>query len=125
MDAATRALIDEQYDAFNRADWDGLMQTYSEDVVFEQHPDIRPDATTVQGHDEVRAFYAEFREMADEIHCEPTDERELPDGRIRIDIVLSGRWRLTGLEGELEMTHIWTVANGKLAKLEVVPRDHP
>jgi ketosteroid isomerase-like protein len=125
MDAATRALIDEQYDAFNRGDWEGLMATYSPDVVFEQHPDIRPDATTVEGHDDVRAFYAEFREMADDLHVARTSERELPDGRIRIDMVLSGRWRITALEGQLEMTHIWTVANGKLAKLEVVPRDHP
>ena len=124
MDPAVRTLLDEQYDSFNRGDWDAMMATYAEDIVFEQHPEIRPDATTIEGHDQVREFYAEFREAADEIHLVREAESELPDGRIRVDISLRGRWRITGLAGQLDMTHVWTVRDGKLSRLEVVPRGY-
>jgi ketosteroid isomerase-like protein len=110
--------VRRHYDAFNRGDLEGLLEPFDEDIVFVEEPDLRPDAGTHSGIAAMRTFFEEMFEGAAEVNVEPREWIEQRD-KVIVPLRFFGRFKHTGIEGETEMVHVWTVRRGKLAHLHV------
>ena len=112
--------IRSHYEAFNRGDLEGTLEPFDPEIVFVEDPDLRPDAGTHFGIDAMRAFFLGMWEGAAEVAVEPHEWIEHGD-RVIVPLRLYGRFAHTGIEGETEMVHVWTVRGGKLVHLHVYP----
>jgi ketosteroid isomerase-like protein len=110
--------VERHYEAFNRGDRDGLLEPFDPEIVFVEEPDVRPDAGTHTGIDQVRAFFAAMFEGSAEIAAEPLEWIE-QDDKVIVPMRLYGRFRHTGIEGEARFVHVWTVRDGRITHLHL------
>jgi uncharacterized protein len=110
--------LERHYEAFNRRDLEGLLEPFDPDVVFVEEPDVRPDAGTHSGIDGMRTFFSAMFEGASDVGADPLEWIEHED-KVIVPIRLHGRFRHTGIEGEAQFVHVWTVRNGRITRLHL------
>jgi ketosteroid isomerase-like protein len=110
--------VQQHYDAFNRGDIDGLLEPFEAGIVFVEEPDLRPDAGTQSGVVAIRRFFEGMFEGAAKVNVEPREWIERGD-KVIVRLRFFGRFEHTGIQGETEMVHVWTVRAGKIAHLHV------
>jgi uncharacterized protein (TIGR02246 family) len=104
-DAAVRAVVERQLDAYNRRDLEAFLSQYA--------PDVRiyafPDKLLFQGHEKMRAEYGPLFAEAAGLHAEVTDR--VVQGRFVID-----REVVTGMPGKPLLTGlaIYEVKDGRI-----------
>ena len=111
--------IERHYEAFNRRDLDGLLEPFHPAAVFVEEADVRPDADTHTGVEEIRAFFEGMFNGAQEVVAEPLEWIEAGDDEVVVPMRLHGRFRHTGIEGELRFVHVWTVREGRITRLHL------
>ena len=103
------------YAAFNRGDYDALLETLNPDFVLTDREEV-PDPQTYRGLEAaVEAFVAVSSDF-DEYFIEPV---EMIDGGDWIVVVArqSGRGKSSGVPVEGEVAHLWRVQDGKAVGL--------
>ena len=68
--------------AFNRGDIERALEGFSPDIVWEVGRDVAPDAAVYEGHEGVRRFWSEWKELfkdfeIDVLECRAVDERRV------------------------------------------------
>ena len=110
--------IEHHYDAFNRGDLEGLLEPFDPEIVFVEEPDVRPDAGTHTGIDQIRSFFEAMFAASAEIAAEPLEWIEHGD-KVIVPMRLYGRFRHTGIEGEARFVHVWTVRDARITHLHL------
>ena len=107
------------YEAFGRGDWDAVVGDAAPD--FEVQPSdrfVRPKP--FRGVAEARQFFRELFEPFEEVTAEP--ERFIGRGeRIVVFLVVRARPRGSRAVVENEIAHLWTMRDGKAARLQIFP----
>ena len=107
------------YEAFSRRGWDALTRIAHPDFELKV-PDRFPVAGTYRGPEEARRFFAEFLEPFDEVIVEP--ERFFEQGnRIVVFLLLRHRPKASSAVADIRIGHLWTMRDGKVARLEIFP----
>lgn len=77
-----------------------------------------PDSRESRGHEGMLRFTANQAEAFEDLSVDPVEIVEAA-GHILIPVRMRGRARHTGLEIEFAFVHVWTLRQGKLARLEM------
>ena len=112
------ALVRASYDAYNRGDFDAVLATMTEDVLFE--PGDEQARTELggpyEGHAEVRAWLENVAEQVSGLHFEISSlECPAPDTVIA-SIFMHGFLREPAVAGALPVVHVVTLRDGLIAR---------
>jgi uncharacterized protein len=113
---AIRAL----YEEVSRGDWDAAFRDARPDFELTT-PDQNPIAGTYRGQEEIRGFFDELWAAFDGVTVQPGQFLELDD-RILVSLLMKLRPSGSGATVEMQITHLWTVRDGRLARCEVFTR---
>jgi len=106
---------------WNAGDLEGMFELYHDDIVV-MPGGHWPDPAVVEGKDAFRESTQEWLDVWQSIEIETTDVEAYGDR-----VVAHGAWRstgrLSGIEGTLPIHIVFTVRDGRIARLEWFP-DH-
>jgi ketosteroid isomerase-like protein len=108
------------YEAFNRRDWDGMTRLGHPE--FELQPaDRAVNPGIYRGRETARRFFEDLFEPFDEVEIEPEEFFERGD---QIVVFLRARFRPRGSSAFVEnrVGHLWTMREGKFARLAIFPK---
>ena len=115
MSEANVELVRRAYEALNAGDMDGLIEIC--DPGFELDMEERVfNPATYRGHDGIRRFYAEVREVWEDYRWEPEELIDRGDQVVAL-LHARGRGRGSGLEIDRRVAMVWTVAGEKTLAL--------
>jgi ketosteroid isomerase-like protein len=120
------------YDAFNRRDLERLLAGFHPDIEVDETEDLAYAAALLRvlgprfvvlsggysGHQEVRRLFETIWEISDWFTAKPK-EFIATDDCIIVVLRLHARAKDTGLEGEADTAHLWTMKDGKGQRLRV------
>ena len=111
--SANIALVKRSFEAMAAWDVDALLRLYDTDVEFLPLTGTRVESGGYRGHDGVRAYFAEARELWDQLQPEGHEFRDLGDrllvaGRCRV------RGRVSGAESHPPCAWVIGVRDGKI-----------
>ena len=105
-------------DAFNRADFDSVVDLMSEDVEFDFSNSRGPMSGVYRGREELRGFFTSFGEAWASLEFDRREEPiELRDGRVLTVNAFRGRGHESGAEVAATGAAIWTVRDGEVATM--------
>ena len=93
-------------------DLDGFLEIVHEDIVFESLV-AEAEGGRFEGHDGVRVWWDSVGEALGGLHYEPQEMRDLGDGAVLTELVVSGSF--AGVEVPQAMWHAVQVRGGKAA----------
>ncbi|MEK6252717.1 MAG: nuclear transport factor 2 family protein [Actinomycetota bacterium] len=105
------------YEAGSRGDLEGAFRDVHPDFEL-QAADRVPSPGTYRGPEEARRFIEDMLEPFEEVTAEPEEFFENGD---RIAVILHLRYRPRGSSAEMEnrVGHLWTMRDGKAARLQI------
>jgi ketosteroid isomerase-like protein len=108
------------YEAFNRGDWDAATRLAHPGFEL-QTADRVVNPGTYRGADAARRFFEDMFEPFEAVVAEPEEFHERGDQIVAFALV---RLRPTGSSAFVEnrIGHLWTMREGKIARLAVFPR---
>ena len=108
------------YEAFSRGDWDSPIRFAHPEFEL-QTADRVVSPGTYRGTEEVRRFFEDQFAPFEEVVVEPEEFFERGD---QIVVFVRTRLRPTGSSAVVEnrIGHLWTMRDGKAARLQVFPR---
>jgi ketosteroid isomerase-like protein len=110
-------VIEELAELWNAGDTEGVLRLYAEDAVTQTGPHW-PEQATSRGRDEIRANMEEWEAMWETTKVVVDSLEEHGDDKV----VAVGAWhirgRASGIEGEMPLVILFTVRNGRVARLE-------
>jgi ketosteroid isomerase-like protein len=119
--ADPRDIVRQVSERWNAGDIDGLLELYADDLVVKTG-EHWPEQATMQGKSAFRESIHEWLEVWESIAIE-TDQVDVYGDRV----VAHGAWRstgrLSGVEGTLPIHIVFTVRDGKIARVDWCP-DH-
>ena len=120
MSEADIEMLRAGYEAFNRGDWDAATRLAHPEFEL-QTADHAVSPGTYRGAEAARRFFEDLFEPFEEVVIEPREFHERGD---QIVVFLLARFRPTGSSAFVEnrIGHLWTMRNGKVARLAVFPR---
>ena len=107
------------YDSLRRGDVDFVLTLIRPDFELEVHTD-RPDIaeTVYRGRDGFLRNIAELTEVFDDFALEPEEFLE-GDEQLVVVTRATGRGKSSGVDVDQRLFHVWTVRDGKAARLEI------
>ena len=106
------------YAAFNKREWDVFKDTLTEDVVVEQAAAVFDSAPRFEGREGVMESQRVLSEAWDDLRYEPLEFYEDGD-RVLVINRFSARGHETGIPFEVEIGHLFTMREGRVATLQV------
>lgn len=79
---------------------------------------VLPETAEVRGHDGVARFLSNQMEAFDQLRVEPLEFFDAGD-RVVVPIRLGGKARYTGMDVAFELVQVFTLRDGKIARLDV------
>jgi ketosteroid isomerase-like protein len=110
-------LIKQGYEAFNRGDVDAVLELFDPAVRFDVLEDS-PIAEAFEGYDGFRRLLAQNSEMFAEYFNEPEELIEVSDEKLVVMVRSGARGRLSGVEVEGRLAHLWTLRNRKVIRFQ-------
>jgi ketosteroid isomerase-like protein len=111
-------LVKQCYDAFNKGDIQRLLSYFAEDVDWDM-PEVKPIAFSGKRHgrDEVAEFFRQMTDAQDSRgvqlqECIPQGDRVFAIGHYEFTV------KATGADYGSDFVHLFTIADGKLAKFK-------
>jgi ketosteroid isomerase-like protein len=109
----------ESSEAFNRREIDAFLASL--------HPDVEWDDTSgfpglqgvYRGRAGVRSWWEAFFEAWESLHVEVEQTTEGSDGRVLLQMLVTGRGRASGVETELRAWILLWIVDGKITKRQV------
>ena len=115
--ASPLSLVQAMYEAVNTRDWDAGFGLLAD--AFEWHEPAQAfHSGTHRGFDDIRQRLEEQLEVFDELTIEPEEFHELGE-LIAVPVGQRARGEASGVELEIRIGHLWTVRDGKIARLDV------
>lgn len=115
-------LVRRAYEALNRGDTEGLIELCDPDFELDMSERVFNPAT-YRGHDGIRRFYREVREIWEEFHWDPEEFHESGE-QVVAHLHSHGRGRGSGLEIDRRIAMVWRIRGGKaIATRLYVDRD--
>jgi ketosteroid isomerase-like protein len=112
-------LIRTAFDTWNRGDIEGFFELIHSQVEW-QPPSYAPEPGPHRGHDAVRRGIAAYFEGFEEFSPRVGEIREAArPGEYLADVSTHTKGKGSGIEWDLEVSHLITVRDGKLAGLRV------
>jgi ketosteroid isomerase-like protein len=108
------------YEAVSRRDWDAAFRDARLDFELIP-PDQNPIVGTYRGAEAIRAFFTELWAAFEEVTVQPGEFLELDD-RILVSLQMQLRPSDSDAKVEMQITHLWTMRDGKPARCEVFLR---
>ena len=109
-------LIKQAYQAFNARDIPAVLATF--------HPQVRWsrawEGGYATGQDEVRDYWQRQWQEID-AYVEPTNVRELPDGRLEVSVHQVVKDKHGALVFEGPVKHLYTLKDGLLQQMDIEP----
>jgi uncharacterized protein len=102
------------YGAFNRGDFDTLLDLCAPDIEWRDFATI--DSDSVTGKDAVRAYFETVMEAWEQIRLEPEEIIDLGGDRVVVVSHLTGRGRGSGIEVETRGADLLTFDGGSLVR---------
>ena len=113
-------VVRDAYAAFNARDIAGALARMQPDVDW---PNVWEGGRAV-GHDAVRDYWT--RQWAEiDPQAQPLVVRELPDGRVAVDVLIVVRDRDGRRIGEQHVVHVFTLEDGLVARMDVADPGRP
>ena len=106
------------YEAFARDDVDGILPLLDEHIEWRNTQD-GPDAGVWHGHQGVRDWFAQTRELLGEMWFAPEEFVELPDDRVLVLVRGGFRGPQSGVEMEYPLAHLITLRDGLVTRLQI------
>ncbi len=91
----------------------------SPDVVWEENPELPGLREVYRGQVEVRKWFEDVFEVAEDPHVELERITELGDDRVFTQNFVSGRGKGSGVPVELHWWGVYCIAEGKIARRQV------
>jgi ketosteroid isomerase-like protein len=113
-------IIRNLYECFRKRDNETPFSYYADDIVWDARgAGILGFEDVYRGHDGVRAFWRQWLEAWAEIAFEMDEPVDLDDGRVQVLVRQRNRGHGSGIWIEhAPYHHTWTLADGKVTKLE-------
>ena len=103
--------------AYFRGDWDGAFALVDPEVVWIE-PEGMPGSDTYHGHEGVRESLTKFVGTWADYRVTHHDITEAGD-KIYLRAHITGKGKTSGAPVELDQHQVWTVRDGKLARMEM------
>jgi uncharacterized protein len=108
------------YEAISRGDWDAALRDAGPDFELIP-PDQNPIAGVYRGREAVRAFFTELWAAFEEVTLQPGPFLEVDD-LVVVSLVMQLRPSNSPSTVEMQITHLWTMRDGKPARCQVFLR---
>ena len=118
MSLEAEAVVREAMERFSAGDYEGTLDLIAEDAVWEPSGRFVGSSQTYRGHTGIREFWTAFTEPWERFELAPLDLVELNDGLVLTDTVFKGTGRASAVAVEMELTHLWTVHEQKIARFQ-------
>jgi ketosteroid isomerase-like protein len=106
------------YDGWREGDFNAGLDLFHPDAVLVLNPEF-PDSGTYFGLDEIAGYMRQFLEPWELLTMEP-DEMVTGENVVVAAVVQRGAGLESGLETEFRYFQVWTLRDGKVARLENV-----
>ena len=110
--ASPTEIVQRAHDALNRGDIDALIELCVDDFRLDMSDRVL-NPSVYEGHEGIRRFYDEVREVWDTFTWEPREIRELQHGIVTF-VHSTGRGRGSSLELDRESAMVWQVDRERL-----------
>ena len=111
----------DQFAATNERDFPRAMSHYAEDVELVVHPDAFLQSGTFTGRDAVGEWFGDwFRTFEPGYHFEIEEARDLGDV-VFLNASHRGHGRTSGAEVHGQTGYLYTMRDGKIARVEIYP----
>ena len=110
-------IVRRGYEAFNRGDLDSVLELLDPEVRVDVLPES-PMAETFHGRPGVLKMASENAEMFERYSAHPEDVIELGEDHIVVLIRSAARGRLSGVEVEGRLAHLWTLRDRKAIRFQ-------
>jgi uncharacterized protein len=110
-------VVRAMYDAIAARDYEAGFALLADDFVWHE-PAQAFHGGTHRGYEEIRQRLETQLEMFDEFTIEPEEFRERGN-RIAVPVRQRARGEASGVEVEIRIGHVWTLRDGKIARLDV------
>jgi ketosteroid isomerase-like protein len=111
MHAENLQIVRAGFDAYNRRDIEGTLETWAPDAVLDWSNSRGPERGVYRGHDEIRAFWQEFFAAFEEIAIELLDLQEVEGDQVIADNVAHMRGR-DGIEVHARSVFLIQIRDG-------------
>jgi ketosteroid isomerase-like protein len=109
-------MIVASYEALNRRDTDATLAVLADEVIWRESSEL-PGAGELHGKEAVHAFLDEFLETWEEFE-QRVERTELVGERVAVFLHMRGVGRGSGIEVDTRYAHVWTVRDGKGARVD-------
>ena len=115
------AIVRDQFEAVNERDFERAMRGYADDVVLFVAEDATPEPGTYEGRETVGRWFGNwFQAFAHDYHFDIKEAREIGD-LVFIHVRHGGSGRTSGVEVHGELSYLYGVRDGKVARVEIYP----
>lgn len=117
MSAADVEVVGRALEAWNSGDIDRIVALTAEDFQGEVAPELSAEPDTYRGREGIERYFRSFGEAFERIHFEA---EEIIDAGASVVVAmrLTAVGKQTGIEVEQRNAGVWTVAAGKLARID-------
>jgi len=116
MSRADVEVVRASFDAFAKRGLDGLAEFWHPDINWRAMEGAPDDLGEMNGREAMRRYVGEWVEMFEELSLVPHVLRDLGDGRVLAQQEGAGRAKLSGAEGQLRYSVVYTVRDGKIVR---------
>ena len=113
-------IVNAEYEAMSRQDWPAVFRDAHDDFEFEP-PSTGLGSGPTRGREPARKDIREFFAPYEEIVLDPQEFREAGD-LIAVDLVVRTRPHGSSKMIEIRVGQLWTLREGRLARLQVFPQ---
>lgn len=110
-------IVQQGYAAFNRGDFDWVLDHLDPDIEWNEAPEV-PGGQMHQGIGAVRAYLRSFPRIWEELRFEPEEVHEAGD-TVVVMVHLSGRGQQSGVEVDARLAHVFEMSEGKARRASV------
>ena len=107
------------YEAFSRAGLDALLEHFHPDSEYDVTAAIGPYAGMYYGRAAIRNFLADYFESWEYVRMDPEDFIEVGEDHVVVLLRMHMRGKGSGVEVEAQTINVWTMRDGKAARLAV------
>ncbi len=114
-------IVRRGYDAFNRGDIEGVIETVGSEVRWDMSERVFNPAV-YEGHDGIRRFVKEIDEVWEDFRLEPLEFIDAGD-KVVVSHLIHGSGKGSGVDVELPSTSVYTLRGSKVIESRMY-RDH-
>ena len=99
-----------------------MQEPYADDAVFDVSA-VFTDVAPIRGHESMRRYWSELREIWDGLRMDPLEVFDVGDGRYAVELRLWGKGKRSSAEVEQRFAFLYTLRpeDGKVVRAQLLP----